>query len=167
MILTKEIGEYVIYSDGIVVTYNSYRKSTYGKEMKPHTNNKGYQSIDLRIDKKHFRYLLHRLVAECFIPNPENKPEVNHKNGIKTDNRVENLEWMTSAENREHSVKILGNDGIGNKNPNYGKFGRNHTSFGKKQPITSIKMLGNKNGSGNKGNKRPDLSERNRKRKLT
>ena len=66
----------------------------------------GYLQVGLTKDTKQTRYGVHRLVAIAFIPNPENKPQVNHINGIKTDNSLENLEWATRSENCKHSFTI-------------------------------------------------------------
>ena len=65
----------------------------------------GYPTVSLGRRNKQ---LVHRLVAEAFIPNPERRPQVNHKNGDRTDNRVNNLEWVSSRENILHRGRVLG-----------------------------------------------------------
>jgi uncharacterized Zn ribbon protein len=69
---------------------------------------KGYPCVGLRKNGKTYSKMVHRLVAIAFIPNPENKPQVNHKKGIKNDNRASELEWATAEENNRHAhVELL------------------------------------------------------------
>src|SRR3990167_8755869 len=81
-----------------------------GNWLKTNTTKDGkwYQSISFGHSKNKNRkgFKVHRLVAQAYIPNPLNLPEVNHKNGIKNDNRVENLEWCSRKQNLEHGFKI-------------------------------------------------------------
>jgi len=92
----KEIKEFENYE---VSTEGEVRNKKTGHVLKPGLNKRGYLQVCLRNNGKQISKKNHRLVAEAFIPNPENKPEVNHINEIKTDNHVENLNWMTSKEN--------------------------------------------------------------------
>jgi len=73
--------------------------------LKPEKSNKGYWRAVLCKDNRTKHVSVHRLVAEAFITNPDNKPEVNHKNGIKTDGRAKNLEWCTKSENEQHAYR--------------------------------------------------------------
>lgn len=75
------------------------------KIMKPMINHKGYEIIDLRKKGSRKCGFVHRLVAKAFLDNNGNKPQVNHKNGIKTDNNLNNLEWVTNQENMTHAFE--------------------------------------------------------------
>ena len=66
----------------------------------------GYRQIGLFKNNKLKFFYVHRILAQIFLPNPLNLPEVNHKNGIKTDNKIENLEWVSKSENMQHAHKI-------------------------------------------------------------
>jgi hypothetical protein len=74
----------------------------------PLKHNSGYSAVALSKGAKVTHFLIHRLVAVAFIDNPANRMFINHINGIKTDNRIENLEWVTSSENNIHARRILG-----------------------------------------------------------
>lgn len=90
-------GEYQISSKGNIKHNNRILKS--------HKDSDGYLIITLYINKKFVTYKLHRLVAQAFIENPNNLPQVNHIDCDKTNNNVENLEWCTLKDNISHAVK--------------------------------------------------------------
>lgn len=77
-----------------------------GRLMTPQYTKKGYLKIGLYKDGVFNMKRVHRLVAQAFVPNPDNKPQVNHINEVKDDNRAENLNWMTNKENNKYGTKL-------------------------------------------------------------
>lgn len=122
--MENEIWKDILDYEGI------YQISNYGRVyniksnryLVTYTDKDGYIRLTLFKNKKSKNISVHRLIGINFIPNPENKPFINHKNGIKDDNKIENLEWVTAAENNLHKYKILGHKGT---KPMLGKFSNN------------------------------------------
>ena len=122
-----------------------------GVILKPYISNSGYLLVGLYKQQKRDRKLLHRLVAETFLPNPENKPEIDHINTIKTDNTVflnedgsidyekTNLRWATRKENINNPLTKT-KMRINARKPSKGKYGKKHH---KSKPIIQYDKEGN------------------------
>lgn len=98
-------GVYQVSNFGNILSLN-YNHTKKMKILKPSIDGCGYKIVSLFSNKRKTTKTIHRLVAIAFIPNPLNKPEVNHINGIKSDNNLSNLEWLTISENCKHKYKI-------------------------------------------------------------
>lgn len=112
-----------------VSNYGDILNITTNKYLKGNIKNTGYVEVMLTKEKHRCYRYVHRLVAEAFIPNPENLETVNHKNELKTDNSVDNLEWMTQKENNNY----------GSRNKRISKF-RQTSQFGGNNP-NAVKVL--------------------------
>lgn len=99
--IDNEKTQYEISDNGRIRNINHLHYKNKGL-LKPRITKNGYVQACLRHNGKEFYCYIHRLVAQAFISNPENKPEVNHKDGIKTNNHYRNLEWNTGKENMKH-----------------------------------------------------------------
>lgn len=112
---------YSISNDGIV-------KNKTGKEKVLRERKDGYLEVQLYRDGIRSHKRVHRLVAEAFIPNPENKPDVNHKDGNKHNNSVDNLEWVNKSENMQHAYRT----GLAKPHASYGMLGHKNPNAGRK-----------------------------------
>ena len=102
-------GMYSVSTTGVVKSCERFTidgKHLMPKEIKGGCYPNGYRFVCLRKDGVNKNHMIHRLVAQAFIPNPYDLPEVNHKDGNKQNNRIENLEWCTRSENLNHAVQI-------------------------------------------------------------
>lgn len=102
--MDREIWKDVVGYEGL------YQVSNFGNVkrtfiLKPHIDRKGYYFVNLSMNGKVKCVRVHQLVGKAFIDNPYSKKEINHKNGNKLDNRVENLEWVSHKENMEHAYR--------------------------------------------------------------
>ena len=142
--MTKQFGNYLVYQDGRVYSIN---RNIF---LKPCKDEKGYLRIGLSNNGISKTYKLHRLIAEMFINKVKGKTQVNHINGIKNDNRVENLEWCNNAENQKHAWDNGLNTSSYKKivlDTNTGVFYESATELAKVLGMNRITLMGRLNGS--------------------
>lgn len=128
-------GRYEVSNTGKVRSLN-YKRTGMVRELKPSPDPKGYMKTMLLYGGKFKTVKIHRIAAETFIPNPEGKPQVNHIDGNKKNNGVDNLEWITNIDNAHHAIKK-------------GLFVNSYKATAiannkRKKPITAIDEEGNK-----------------------
>lgn len=99
---------YIVTKEGSIIS----RKT--GKQIYVHVNKRGYHFVRLHEDGKGKTHLVHRVVAKLFVPNPDSLPEVNHRDGNKSNNNHWNLEWCTRQQNVDHSIEtgLTKNNGV-------------------------------------------------------
>ena len=113
LIINNILTDYDINEKGQIYSHKT------NKFLTGYIDNTGYRIVLLTVEGKKKNYLVHRLVAQTFIPNENNLPIVNHKDGNKLNNVVDNLEWVTQSENRIHAIKTEISDlAYGKRNKN-------------------------------------------------
>lgn len=111
--------KYYVSSFGRIFSFYHRRAIDPPRELSPAVSPYGYLHVSLQTGKVQRTFFVHRLVASAFIENPEEKPQINHKDGNKQNNAVENLEWATSKENINHAFQNgMHDDSIGEKHYN-------------------------------------------------
>jgi len=109
---SRDYFGYTVFEDGVVLS-----KFT-GKKMRPADNGRGYLILTLSIGKGRKVKAVHRIVAEAFIPNPNNLSDVDHIDGDRRNNHKSNLRWLTHGDNIRHSYKLKNRSAEGTKNAN-------------------------------------------------
>jgi len=129
-LIIKNFENYYINPNGEIISVNKYRMGKIHPSIRPD----GYVIVILYNNKKKSTHYLHRLVADAFLPKVAEKTYINHKDGNKQNNNVENLEWCTYSENNKHMYAVLGHKGS-----LYGVHGANHPSA---KPVKQYTLQG-------------------------
>ena len=134
-------GQYAITEDGRVWSHPREIVVKIGnKFLKPSVSSStGYKTLTLKLRNEHKTHSIHRLLAQTFLPNPDNKPYVNHKDGNKINNSLSNLEWCTEKENSQHAWQT------GLMNYPYDRKGeKNNTAKLKDIDVITIRLMWNR-----------------------